>query len=172
MLLHSFDGRPCLVIVFRMPWFQKPSLTKCLPMDSRLVKDHLKSRISEDVDHVEEISGAGLALNVVELLVLLFIVFAACAKSYSAIQRSRTTHPSLPAVSVSNPASLFGVNRPTAGVNAASPTNGAVSPSSPSTLMSANDVVAPMLNNGAASPPNFRSTSVLGPASNASLNRG
>ena len=172
LLLFSFeDGRPCLVIVFRMPWFQKPSLTKCLPMDSRLVKDHLKSRIGEDVDHVEEISGAGLALNVVELLVLLFIVFAACAKSYSAVQRSRTTHPSLPAVSVSNPASLFGAHRPAAGVTAASSTNGVASPSSAS-LTSPNAVVAPMPNNGAASPPSFRSSSMVGPAPNASMNRG
>ena len=93
-----------------MPWFDKPSMTRCLPMDSRLLKDHIKAQISTDVDHVEEISGAGLALNVVELTVLLFIVVAACAKSYSMYQRSRVARPAPPSIHVSSPTPLLGVN--------------------------------------------------------------
>ena len=58
-------------------------------MDSRFLKDQLKAQISHDVDHVEEISGAGLALNAVELLVLLLVIVAALVKSYTALKQYR-----------------------------------------------------------------------------------
>ena len=69
-------------------------------MDSRFLKDQLKAQISHDVDHVEEISGAGLALNAVELLVLLFVIVAALVKSYSALKqhRSNAYNSSVPVV--------------------------------------------------------------------------
>ena len=69
-------------------------------MDSRFLKDHLKAQISHDVDHVEEISGAGLALNAVELLVLLFVIVAALVKSYTALKQHRANayNSSVPAV--------------------------------------------------------------------------
>ena len=134
-----------------MPWFNKPSMTRCLPMDSRLVKDHIKAQISSDVDNVEEISGAGLALNVVELFVLLFIVVAACAKSYSMIQRSRVARPAPPAIGVSNPAPSLGANGSTASDSAASSSFGFAAFPISSSLPNMNAPAAPTTNNAAPS---------------------
>ena len=82
-------------------------------MDSRFVKDRLKKQISNDVDHVEELSGAGLALNAVELAVLLFVIVAALVKSYTALQQSRSPNynSSAPVVALNT------VSTPPAAVN-------------------------------------------------------
>ena len=125
------------------------------------MKDHLKARIHEDVDHVEEISGASLVLNVVELSVLLFLVITACVKSFSALQRSRTAQPTLPAISVSNPAPLLG-----------STANQNVSSSVPFSPPPVNVAVTPIRNNGAASTPSYPPGFVGGAAPNASFNHG
>ena len=90
--LYRTGDRPCYLIVFKMPYFKSASMTRCVPLDSRFVKDHLKVQISDDVDHVEELSGAGLALNAVELGLLIFIIIAALVKSYSALQQARANH--------------------------------------------------------------------------------
>ena len=152
VVFRSFDDRPCLIIVFKMPWFNKPSMTRCLPMDTRLLKDHMKKQISGDVDHVEEISGAGLALNVVELSVLLFIIVAACVKSYTALQRSRMSNVSSPSIGAATIAPFFGSNATSNNASAAPPSiPNAASPLNSSSAQISNVGVAPMLSGA---PPN------------------
>ena len=121
-------------------------------MDSRLLKDHIKSKISGDVDHVEEISGAGLALNAVELAVLMLIIVAACVKSYSALQHSRAgAHPAIPAIGVSNAAPPFGASAPNSASNAASPSIGIMASPIASSVSPSNAVMPN--SNSSSSPP-------------------
>ena len=49
------ESGTCQLFVFRVPFSQRPALSRCLPLDSSLRKNKLGQRIYAEVDQVEEL---------------------------------------------------------------------------------------------------------------------
>ena len=87
-------GPPCTVILFTVPFYNKASCTRCLPLDSRLTRDLVQETIADEVDGVEESSLAALALVIIDTIVVIATLVALLLKRSPdpRIVSSRNTH--------------------------------------------------------------------------------
>ena len=68
------------MIVYNLPVYNRPSMTRCLPLDSRLTQNSLEETIAADVDSVEEVEYAALTLLASVLVLVISTLVAKCVK--------------------------------------------------------------------------------------------
>ena len=80
-----------------MPFYNKASCTRCLPLDSRLTRDLVQETIADEVDGVEESSLAALALVIIDTIVVIATLVALLLKRLPdpRIVSSHNTHATL-----------------------------------------------------------------------------
>ena len=88
---YSDDGPICHIIVFRLPYYRRPSSTLCLPIDHRLVRDTDQEKILEDVDLVEESSFATLAFLLIEMVAIVVLLVLHCRRERARLLDDRET---------------------------------------------------------------------------------
>ena len=92
---HSRYGGPCFLIVYNLPIYNRPSMTRCLPLDSRLTRNSLEETIAADVDSMEEAEYAALTLLASVLVLVISTIVAKCVKRPVSAPMVSTTVPQL-----------------------------------------------------------------------------
>ena len=77
---YTDDGPVCQILVFRMPYYGRPSSSLCMPVDARLVRNHVQENIAHDVDLVEESSFATLGFLLVETIAIIVLLVLHCVR--------------------------------------------------------------------------------------------
>ena len=72
------------MLIYTLPGSSKLTATKCLPKDSRLIKNHLETDIFQNTDDVEEGVFAAVVILVIELILVSALIALQC--------KSRTGH--------------------------------------------------------------------------------
>ena len=79
-----------MVIIYRLGYYRRATMSRCVPMDSRLTRDIVKSTISKNVDELEPMNIASLCLLALEMVVGLIFGISYCARRVcGASQRRR-----------------------------------------------------------------------------------
>ena len=69
-----------MVLIYRLGYYRRATMSRCVPVDSRLTRDFLKNAISENVDELEPMNIAQLALLGIEILVGLVFGIVFCVR--------------------------------------------------------------------------------------------
>ena len=87
---RSESKGPCMVLIYRLGYYRRATMSRCVPVDSRLTRDFVQSAISKDVDELEPMGIASLCLLGLETVVgLIFGVVYCARRACGASQRRR-----------------------------------------------------------------------------------
>ena len=88
ILLFSSESKgPCMVLIYRLGYYRKATMSRCVPTDSRLTRDIVKASISKNVDELEPMNIASLSLLALEVAVGLVYGIICCARKACADSR-------------------------------------------------------------------------------------
>ena len=90
---YTDDGPICHVIVYRLPYYRRPTSTLCLPIDDRLVRDTDQEKILENVDLTEESSFATLAFLLIEMVAIMVLLALHCNRERARASVERDARP-------------------------------------------------------------------------------
>ena len=80
---------PCMVLIYRVGFVHRATMSRCVPVDSRLTRDFMKKAISKNVDELEPMNIASLSLLALEVAVGLVLGISICARKICGASRRR-----------------------------------------------------------------------------------
>ena len=78
-----------MVLIYRLGYYRKATMSRCVPTDSRLTRDVVKATISKNVDELEPMNIASLCLLALETAVGLIFGIVYCARKACGDTRRR-----------------------------------------------------------------------------------
>ena len=86
---YSESKGPCMVLIYRVGYTRRATMSRCVPVDSRLTRDFMKKAISKNVDELEPMNIASLSLLALEVGVGLVLGISFCARKICGASRRR-----------------------------------------------------------------------------------